>query len=173
MWLAGGGREGGNLVGLAVVSLLVLAVMGALGGMVMARVFATAAARNERRPGGRENGGEGGGEGERTGAGNNVEGKRLAGLLIGGATAAAGIMTGLLGLATAFSEFTFPNTVVLASMGIVMGMVGYGVGARRLGAAAAVISAAALIIGVAASQGYVPGLEPSDHTLPGQEPRAE
>jgi hypothetical protein len=166
---AGGGREGGNLVGLAVVSLLVLAVMGALGGLVLARVFATAAARNERRPGGSENRGDGG----RPGAGNNVEGKRLAGLLIGGATAAAGIMTGLLGLVTAFSEFTFPNTVVLASMGIVMGMVGYGVGARRLGAAAAVISAAALIIGVAASQGYVPGLEPSDHTLPGQEPRAE
>src|SRR5687768_2078396 len=107
--------------------------MGALGGLVLARVFATAAARNERRPGGSENGGDGG----RTGAGNNVEGKRLAGLLIGGATAAAGIMTGLLGLVTAFSEFTFPNTVVLASMGIVMGMVGYGVGARRLGAAAA------------------------------------
>jgi asparagine N-glycosylation enzyme membrane subunit Stt3 len=82
-------------------------------------------------------------------------------------------VTGLLGLATAFSEFTFPNTVVLASLGIVMGMVGYGVGARRLGAAAAVISAAALIIGVAASQGYVPGVEPADHSLPAQEPRAQ
>ena len=157
-------------MGLAVVSLIVLVVMGAIGGLVLARVFASAAARNERRPGGEYEGARG-----RTGAdaGNNLEGKRLAGLLIGGGTAAMGIMTGLLGLATAFSEFTFPNTVVLASMGIVMGMVGYGVGARRLGAAAAVISAAALIIGVAASQGYVPGLEPSDHTLPGQEPRAE
>ena len=156
-------------MGLSVVSLLVLAIMGALGGLVMARVFATAAARNQRRPGGGENGGGGG----RTAAGNNVEGKRLAGLLIGGATAAAGIMTGLLGLVTAFSEYTFPNTVVLASMGIVMGMVGYGIGARRLGTAAAVVSAAALIIGVAASQGYVPGVEPTDHSLPRQEPRAE
>lgn len=156
-------------MGLAVVSLLVLAVMGALGGLVLARVFATATARNPRRPGGGENGGGGG----RTGAGNNVEGKRLAGLLIGGATAAAGIATGLLGLATAFSEYTFPNTVVLASLGIVMGMVGYAVGARKLGMAAAVISAAALIIGVAASQGYIPGVEPSDHSLPAQEPRAQ
>ncbi len=158
-------------MGLAVVSLLVLAVMGALGGLVLARVFAAATARNERRPGGETDGGQGGRPG--AASGNNVEGKRLAGLLVGGATAAMGIMTGLLGLATAFSEFTFPNTVVLTSMGIVMGLVGYGVGARRLGAAAAVISAAALILGVAASQGYVPGLEPSDHTLPGQEPRAQ
>jgi hypothetical protein len=150
---------------------MILAVMGAVGGLVMARVFASAAARNERRPGGEVDGGERG----RTGAGseNNSEGKRLAGLLIGGATAAMGILTGLLGLATAFSEFTFPNTVVLTSLGIVMGMVGYAVGARRLGAAAAVVSAAALIIGVAASQGYVPGVEPADHSLPAQEPRAE
>jgi hypothetical protein len=166
---AGGGWEGGNLVGLAVVSLMVLAVMGALGGLVMARVFASAAARNERRPGGGEDRVERG----RAGSADNVEGKRLAGLLIGGATAAMGILTGLLGLATAFSEFTFPNTVVLTSLGIVMGLVGYGVGARRLGVAAAVISAAALIIGVAASQGYVPGVEPADHAMPAQEPRAQ
>ena len=160
-------------MGLAVVSLLVLAVMGAVGGLVLARVFATAAARNERRPGGDEDGGERGRTGSGAGSGSDQEGKRLAGLLIGGATAAMGILTGLLGLATAFSEFTFPNTVVLTSMGIVMGLVGYAVGARKLGAAAAVISAAALIIGVAASQGYVPGVEPADHSLPAQEPRAQ
>ncbi len=163
-----GGREGGDLLGLAVVSLMVLAVMGALGGLVLARVFAAATARNERRPGGEEDGGRSG-----AASGNNLEGKRLAGLLIGGATAATGILTGLLGLATAFSEFTFPNTVVLTSMGIVMGLVGYAIGARRLGAAAAVISAAALIIGVAASQGYIPGVEPADHSMPAQEPRAQ
>ncbi len=157
-------------MGLAVVSLLILAVMGAVGGLVMARVFASAAARNERRPGGAE---EGGAARPVPGSGNDLEGKRLAGLLIGGATAAAGIMTGLLGLATAFSEFTFPNTVVLTAMGMVMGLVGYAVGARRLGVAAAVVSAAALIIGVAASQGYVPGVEPTDRSLPAQEPRAE
>jgi hypothetical protein len=153
-------------LGLAVISLLVLAVIGALGGLVMARVFATAAARNERRPGG----GKGG---ERAAPGSDLEGTKLAGMLIGGATAAAGILTGLLGLATAFSEFLFPNTVVLTSLGIVMGLVGYAVGARRLGVAATVVSAAALIIGVAASQGYVPGVEPADHSLPSQEPRAE
>ena len=160
-------------MGLAVISLIILAVMGALGGLVMARVFATAAARNERRPGGEEDGGERGRTGSGADSANNAEGKRLAGLLIGGGIAAAGILTGLLGVATAFSEFTFPNTVVLTSVGIVMGLVGYGIGARRLGAAAAVVSAAALIIGVAASQGYVPGVEPSDHSLPDQEPRAE
>ena len=37
---------------MAVVSLLVLAIIGALGGLVFAHVFGAAAARNENRPGG-------------------------------------------------------------------------------------------------------------------------
>jgi hypothetical protein len=39
-------------LGLAVVSLLVLVIIGALGGLVFARVFGAVAARNENRPGG-------------------------------------------------------------------------------------------------------------------------
>ena len=39
-------------MGLAVVSLLVLAIIGALGSLVLARVFGVAVARNENRPGG-------------------------------------------------------------------------------------------------------------------------
>jgi hypothetical protein len=45
-------------LGLAVVSLLILAIIGALGGLLFARVFGAAAARNDNRPGG-------GSEGER------------------------------------------------------------------------------------------------------------
>jgi hypothetical protein len=39
-------------LGLAVVSLLILAIIGALGGLILARVFGAAAARNDCRSGG-------------------------------------------------------------------------------------------------------------------------
>jgi len=161
-------------LGLAVVSLIVLAIMGAIGGLVLARVFGAAAARTDNRPGGAEARQEDyTAEGGADAAAKSEEGKRMAGLLFGGATAAAGIMTAVLGLITAFWEYTFPNTVVLTSMAMVMGLVGYALGARTLGKVAAGLAAVAMVVGVAFSQGYVPGLEPSDHTLPDQEPRAQ
>lgn len=156
-------------MGLAIVSFIVLVIMGAVAGLVLGRVFGSAVARNENRPGG------GGGEQSASSEGYHTspeEGRRLAGLIFGGGTAAAGILTALLGLVTSLWEYTFPNTVVLTSMGMVMGMVGYALGARTLGKVAAGLSAAALVIGLAFSQGYMPGLEPSDHEIPSQEPRA-
>jgi hypothetical protein len=160
-------------LGLAVVSLIVLAIMGALAGLVLGRVFGAAAARNEKRPGGEEARREDyTAEGGPNDAATSEEGKRVAGLLFGGATAAAGIMTAVVGLVTAFWEYTFPNTVVLTSMAMVMGLVGYALGARTLGKVAAGLAAVAMVLGLAFSQGYMPGLEPSDHTLPDQEPRA-
>ena len=65
-----------------------------------------------------------------------------------------------------------PGAVPAASAGVLMGMVGYFLGARGLGRAAAVVSAVALVLGVAASQGLVPGVERSDHLLPEKEPRS-
>jgi hypothetical protein len=41
-------------LGLAIVSLIVLALLGALAGLILTRVFGAAAARNQRRPGGGE-----------------------------------------------------------------------------------------------------------------------
>ena len=41
-------------MGLAIVSLIVLALLGALAGLILARVFGAAAARNQKRPGGGE-----------------------------------------------------------------------------------------------------------------------
>jgi flagellar basal body-associated protein FliL len=38
-------------LGLAVVSLIVLVLLGALAGLILTRVFGAAAARNQRRPG--------------------------------------------------------------------------------------------------------------------------
>jgi hypothetical protein len=156
-------------VGLAIVSFIVLVVMGALAGLVLARVFGAAVGQNENRPGAQTAGGSASGGGYHT---TPEEGRRLAGLIFGGGTAAAGIATALLGLVTALWESTFPNTVVLTSMGMVMGLVGYALGARTLGKVAAGLSAVAMVIGLAFSQGYMPGLEPSDHEIPSQEPRS-
>ncbi len=49
-----------------------------------------------------------------------------------------------------------------AFAGIILGIVGYSLGARRLGTAAVVLSIVALIFGMAVSQGLVPGLERTD-----------
>jgi hypothetical protein len=65
------------------------------------------------------------------------------------------------------------NAVPATSLGMVLGAVGYTLGARRLGGVAAVLSVVGLIFGMAVSQGLVPGVEPSDHSMPGVEPRAE
>jgi hypothetical protein len=47
-------------------------------------------------------------------------------------------------------------------LGIVLGVVGYALGARRLGAATVVVSVVALILLLAVAQRYVPGVEPTD-----------
>ena len=65
------------------------------------------------------------------------------------------------------------NAVSATSLGMVLGVVGYAMGARRLGTVAAVLSVVGLIFGMAVSQGLVPDVEPSDHSMPGVEPRAE
>jgi hypothetical protein len=151
-------------LGLAVVSLIILVVLGVVAGLVLARAFGAAAARNEKRPGTRRmrrsavvraparTMGKTGGDG------------RQARLLFGGAAAVLGIVLGLAGAASAFSEATLMNVVPATSLGMVLGVVGYALGARSLGAVAAVLSVVGLIFGTALSQGMVPGVEPSDHT---------
>lgn len=162
-------------MGIAVVSLVVLALVGAVGGLVLARVFGAAAARNnEDRPGGAgdDEGGRGRGDpGEEEGP-NEEAGKGQAGRLLGAATAALGALTGAAGAVAAVFPDLVPGAVPAASAGVLMGMVGYFLGARRLGRAAAVLSAVALVLGVAASQGLVPGVEQSDHQPPQKEPRS-
>src|SRR5215204_2170456 len=146
--------RGGAPVGLAVVSLIVLALVGALGGLVLARVFVSAAARNEDRPGGAgdDEGGRGRDDpGEEEEGPNEAAGKRQAGLLLGGATAALGALTGVAGAVAAVFPDLLPGAVPAASAGVLMGMVGYLLGARRLGRAAAVLSAVAPLLGEAAS----------------------
>jgi site-specific recombinase len=83
--------------------------------------------------------------------------KRLGGLIscvLGLLLALGGIVGTLLGATEDVS------TGVLA---IVLGTLGYALGARRLGAAAVVLGAVALFFVAAASTGLVPGLAPAGH----------
>lgn len=84
--------------------------------------------------------------------------KRLGGLIssvLGLLLALGGIVGGFLGVVT---EDVSPG--VLA---IVLGVLGYSLGARRLGAATVVLGTLTLFFVVAASAGLVPGVAPSGH----------
>ena len=53
-------------------------------------------------------------------------------------------------------------SIAYEALGILLGVVGYALGAHRLGSATVVISVVMLIVVLAASQGYIPGVEPTD-----------
>ena len=75
-------------------------------------------------------------------------------------------------IATVFSGQ--PSVVTsAAAIGIVLGVVGYFLGATRLGIATVVVSIITLFFGLAVSQGLIPGLEGEDRVLPAQEPGAQ
>lgn len=79
------------------------------------------------------------------------------------AAAALGV---LLALAVVVIALTQQGSVLgamsTALLGIILGIVGYSLGARRLGTAAAVLSIIAVLFGMAVGQGLVPGLERTD-----------
>jgi hypothetical protein len=87
--------------------------------------------------------------GESTGASG-----RRPGIFLGRAACGVGLFCVLWGV--------FNISVAYEALGIVLGMVGYALGARRLGTATAVISVVMLIVVLAAAQGYIPGIEPTD-----------
>ena len=85
-----------------------------------------------------------------------------------------GILLGLVGLVTPF--FTGPATTADVSMqavGILLGIVGYYLGARRLAIVAVGLCIVAIFFGLAASQGLIPGIEGQDRSLPSVEPNAQ
>lgn len=85
-----------------------------------------------------------------------------------------GILLGLVGLITPF--FTGPATtadVSIQAVGILLAIVGYYLGARRLAIAAAGLCIIAIFFGLAASQGLIPGIQGEDRDLPAEEPGAQ
>ena len=160
---------------LAVVSLILMAIIALVAVPVLGRVAGVATRRNDDRP---EGGGEGG-SAERQPSGEEIheEGEALKrfGPIVGGGAAVTGILMGLVGaiLATGIAgDASYLNTIPLASLGAFLGIIAYIMGAERFGKSAIIFAMVAMMFGVGASQGYVPGLEPTDRGLPAIEPGA-
>jgi hypothetical protein len=158
---------------IAIASLILLAVVAVVAVPVFGRVVGVATRRNENRPGG----GEGGAQRQPSGEEIHEEGEALKrfGPLVGGGAAVTGILMGLVGaiLATGIAgDASYLNTIPLASLGAFLGIIAYIMGAERFGKSAIVFAMVAMMFGVGASQGYVPGLEPTDRGLPAIEPGA-
>ncbi len=85
-----------------------------------------------------------------------------------------GILLGLAGLITPF--FTGPATtadVSIQAVGILLEIVGYYLGARRLAIAAIGLCVVVIFFGLAASQDLIPGIQGEDRSLPSVEPDAQ
>ncbi len=164
-----------SVLSLALVSLILVAIIALVAVPVIARVAGVATRRNDDRP---EGGGEGGSaEGQPSDKEIHDEAEALKrfGPLVGGGAAVTGILMGLVGaiLATGIAgDPTYLNTIPMASLGAFLGIIAYILGAERLGRVAIIFTVVAMMFGVAASQGYVPGLEPTDRGLPPKEPGA-
>jgi hypothetical protein len=160
---------------LALVSLILVAIIALIAVPVIARVAGVATRRNDDRP---EGGGEGGSAQRQLSdkeIHDEAEALKRFGPLVGGGAAVTGILMGLVGaiLATGIAgDPTYLNTIPMASLGAFLGIIAYILGAERLGRVAIIFTVVAMMFGVAASQGYVPGLEPTDRGLPPKEPGA-
>ena len=160
---------------IAIASLILMAIVALVAVPVFGRVVGVATRRNDDRPDG--GGEEGSAKGQPSGEEIHEEGEALKrlGPFFGAGAAVTGILMGLVGaiLATGIAgDASYLNTIPMASLGAFLGIIAYIMGARRIGRSAIIFAVAAMMFGVAASQGYVPGLEPTDRGLPAIEPGA-
>ncbi len=144
-------------VGLGVVSLIVLAILGLLGGLLLFRVFGQAAARNEDAPGG------GGDEDGSQQANLGEEGKRSIRLLFGRLASILGMLIAAAGVIFRVSDTAVP----ISAAGILLGVIGFALGARRFGIAAIVVTVALLLLSLAAINGLIPGFDPPGYETQG------
>jgi hypothetical protein len=130
------------------VSLIVLVILGALAGLILARVFGAAAARNENQPGGgsEEDGDAQGGLGEET--------RRSVWFFLGMGAAGSAILIDVVAVVSAFSndQQFVSNAVPVAFLAIMLALIGYLLGARMLAVGAVVFTVIALVIAAAIVQ---------------------
>jgi hypothetical protein len=132
----------------AVVSMIVLVIVGALGGLLFFRTFGGAVARNENQP-----------EGENDEAGNSQgnlreETRRSIWFFLGVGASVTAMLIDVAGVATAFSGYQeFLNDAVpIAFLAFALAVVGYFLGARMLAAGAIVFTVIALALAAAVIQ---------------------
>jgi hypothetical protein len=90
---------------------------------------------------------------------------RLNVILLGGRISCAlGVLCGMAEVWVAFLDAG--ANITAGALGVGLGVLGYFLGARKLATATVFICVATSIFGMAASQGFVPGIAPSDHALP-------
>jgi site-specific recombinase len=89
------------------------------------------------------------------------KGKKQARRLGGVLSSVLGLLLGLGGIVGGFLGLT--EDVSTGALAIVLGVLGYYLGARRLGAATVVLGTVALFFVVAASTGLIPGVTPLGH----------
>lgn len=101
-------------------------------------------------------------------SGKHERGEALAKLLIGRIVCIVGLILAIGGAVSAV--FLATANISAEAVGIVLGILGYFLGAGRLAVATIVISVIALFFGLAASQGLIPGIEQFDRNLPSRNP---
>ena len=77
----------------------------------------------------------------------------VVGMLLGGAQIFAALFGG-------------GANISAGALGVGLGVLGYFLGSRRLATATVALCVAAILFGLAASQGLIPGIPPSDHAFP-------
>ncbi len=158
---------------LALVSLILVAIVALVAVPIIARVAGMATRRNKDRPEGGDESGSAQGQPSDKEIHDEAEALKRFGPLVGGGAAVTAILMGLVGaiLATGIAgDPTYLNTIPMATLGTFLGIIAYIMGAERFGRVAIIFTVVAMMFGVAASQGYVPGLEATDRGLPAQEP---
>jgi uncharacterized membrane protein HdeD (DUF308 family) len=114
------------------------------------------------------------GNSRQSGPGGDKQRKEAAKSFFARVVCVVGILLGLVGLITPF--FMGPATtadVSIQAVGILLGIVGYYLGARRLALAAVRLCIVAIFFGLAASQDLIPGIQGEDRSLPSVEPDAQ
>lgn len=90
--------------------------------------------------------------------------------LLGNVSSVAGVLIGLGSIAlTLVGQSAAIADVSAEIVAIVLGVLGYFLGSRRTALMAVAIGVVALVFGLAATQGLIPGAEPTDRGLPPRE----
>lgn len=107
---------------------------------------------------------------DRQGPGERLKNETGAMLLGGRISATLGLLLAIGGVVGAF--LGIGAGVSAGAIGIVLGLIGYFLGARKFGLLVVFLSVGALFFGLAASQGLIPGINQYDHQLPPDAPAA-